>query len=87
MSLRCPCCNALIDVTLTIAEDRIVEEHEDEILSSAQAAALLGLKPSALKARRLRRDGSAPAHLKGGRPKYRRRDVLAFIEQQKRSRR
>jgi len=62
-------------------------ESPDDILTSAEVAALLGVRPATLKARRLRRDGSAPPHLKGGRPKYRRRDVMEFIERQIRSRR
>ena len=54
------------------------------LLDTAAAARLLGLSPKTLEAYRLR--GSGPAYYKAGRVRYRREDLLAWLEAHRRPR-
>lgn len=57
-----------------------MSEHTDRLMTTEQAAGLLQVTPAALRQMRYRR-AAPPAIKLGGRVRYRRSDVLAWIEQ------
>lgn len=63
---------------------RIIPQDPESLLFQSEAAYLAGLSPRTLEARRI--DGSGPAFIRLGRRaiRYRRRDVLHWIEQHRR---